>query len=55
MTDPLIQEIRRIKEANAAKYGFNVRTMVEDMRRRQKASGHKVVTKPLRRPPRVAA
>ena len=54
MTDPLIQEIRQIKEANAAKYGFNIRAMVEDMRRRQKTSGHKVVMKPLRRPPKAA-
>ena len=53
MTDPLIQEIRRIKEANAAKYGFNIRAMAKDMRRRQKTSGHKVVTKPLRRPSKV--
>ena len=54
MTDPLIQEIRRIKEANAAKYGFNIRAMVEDMRRREKLSGRKVVTSPPRRPPKVA-
>jgi hypothetical protein len=54
MTDPLIQEIRRIKEANAAKYGFNIRAMVEDMRRREKLSGRKVVTIPPRRPPKVA-
>ena len=54
MTDPLIKEIRQIKETNAAKYGFNIRTMVEDMRRRQQSSGRKVVTTPLRRPPKAA-
>ena len=54
MTDPLIQEIRRIKEANAAKHGFNIRAMVEDMRRREKLSGRKVVTLPPRRPTKAA-
>lgn len=54
MTDPLVQEIRRIKEANAAKYGFNIRAMVEDMRRREKLSGRKIVTLLPRRPPKAA-
>ena len=54
MTDPLIQEIRRIKEANAAKYGFNIQAMVEDMRRREKLSGRKIVTLPPRRPTKAA-
>jgi len=54
MTDPLIKEIRRLKEANAAKYGFDIRVMAEDMRRREKLSGRKVVTLPPRRPPKAA-
>ena len=54
MNDPLIKEIRRIKEAHAAKYGFNIRAMLDDMRRRQQQSGRKVITAPLRRPSKAA-
>jgi len=43
MKDPIVEEVRRIKEAQAAKFGFDVRAIGEDARSRQWDSGHKVV------------
>lgn len=43
MRDPIVEEVRRIKEAQAAKLGFDVRAIAEDARSRQWDSGHKVV------------
>lgn len=43
-TDPIVEEMRRIKEARAARFGCDVRAMGEDLRRREKAGGHKVVS-----------
>lgn len=50
MPDAVIQEIRRIKEANASKHGRNISAMIKDLRKRQGDSGRKVVTLAPRRP-----
>ena len=50
MSDSVIQEIRQIKEANAAKFGHDVHAMLEDLQKRQGAAGRKVVTLAPRRP-----
>ncbi len=41
--DPIVEEVRKHREANAAKFGYNIRAIVEDARRREKTSGHRVV------------
>ena len=41
--DEIVEEVRRHREARAAKFNFNIRAIVEDARRRQKTSGHPVV------------
>ena len=41
--DPIVEEVRKHREARAAKFGFNVRAIVEDARKRQATSGHPVV------------
>lgn len=41
--DPIVEEVRKYREANAAKFGFDVRKIVEDAVRRQANSGHRVV------------
>lgn len=43
MKDPIVEQVRRVKEAQAAKFGFDVRAIAEDARERQWESGHKVV------------
>jgi hypothetical protein len=41
--DSIVEEVRKHREARAAKFGFNIRAMVEDARKRQAKSGHLIV------------
>ena len=41
--DYIVEEVRKHREARAAKFGFNIRAMVEDARKRQAKSGHPIV------------
>jgi len=47
--DPIVEEVRRIKEAHAARYNYDIRAMANALREQQKRSGHKVVSLPRRR------
>jgi hypothetical protein len=51
--DAVIHEIRRIKEANAAKHGHNLQAILEDLCKRQCDDGRKVLTFDPRRPDAV--
>jgi len=42
--DPIVAEVRRIRAENAAKHDNDIRRITEDARRRQQASGRKVVS-----------
>jgi hypothetical protein len=48
--DPIVAEVRAIRERQAARFNFDVRAIVEDAVKRQRDSGRKVVTLPPRRP-----
>ena len=41
--DPIVEEVRKHREANAARFGFDVRKIAEDAIRRQAKSGHRIV------------
>jgi hypothetical protein len=43
MINPIVEEVRKHRQARAAKFGFNIRAMIEDARKRQALSGHPVV------------
>lgn len=49
--DPIVEEIRRVRQAHAARFGFNLKAIVEDFRRQQAESGRTYVRLPPR-PPR---
>ena len=49
-TDPIIAELRAIREAYAAQFDYNVEAMFRDIRARQEASGREYVRLPARRP-----
>ena len=49
MNDPIVTEVRRIREQRAAKFGFDLKRIMADARRRERASGRKVVTLAPRR------
>jgi hypothetical protein len=42
--DYIVEEVRRVRETQAAKYGFDVKAILEAARKRQRRSGHKVVS-----------
>ena len=47
-TDPIIAELRAIREAYAARFDYNVEAMFRDIRARQEASGREYVRMPAR-------
>ena len=52
-TDPIIAELRGIRQAYAARFDYDVEAMFRDLRARQEASGREYVRLPARR--RVSA
>ncbi|MGO9897983.1 MAG: hypothetical protein ACLPX8_27670 [Bryobacteraceae bacterium] len=42
--DPIVDEVRRVREDEAAKYGFDVKAILAASRRRQRRSKRKVVS-----------
>jgi hypothetical protein len=41
--DQIVEEVRKYREENAARFGFDVRKIAEDALKRQASSGHRVV------------
>jgi hypothetical protein len=41
--DPIVAEIRRIRNEHAEKYGHDLKRICKDLREFEKSSGHKVV------------
>jgi len=48
--DPIIEELRRIKEEHAARYNYDVRAMGKALQEEQERSGAEVVSLPRRKP-----
>lgn len=46
--DPVVEEVRKHRREHAAKFGFDIRAIGEDARKREKTSGHRIVA-PTRR------
>jgi ribosomal protein L14 len=44
MKDQIICEVRQARERQAAKFGYDLKAIVADARKRQKRSGRKVVS-----------
>ena len=44
--DPIVEEVRAIRQAYAAEFDFDPHAMCEDLRRRDKESRGKTVTRP---------
>ncbi len=48
--DPIVEEIHKIREEYARKFGFDVNAICKDMQEKQRQSGRNVVTFPPREP-----
>jgi hypothetical protein len=46
--DPIVAEVRKWRQKNAAKFNYDIRAIAEDARKREKKSGHPIVS-PRRR------
>ncbi len=46
VNDPIVEEVRRVREAYAAQFGDDLATMFRDIREHELASGRTVVTPP---------
>ena len=44
MKDEIVNQVRSVREQNAAKFHYDLKAIVADARRRQKTSGHPVVS-----------
>ena len=55
--DPIVAEVRAIREAYAAKFNYDVHAMFEDLREQQRLSGRQYVSFPPKRiaPPAIAS
>ncbi len=42
--DPIVEEVRAIREQLAAQFNFDIRKIVEDAQRRQATSGFRIVS-----------
>jgi hypothetical protein len=47
--DPIVEEIRNIREAHAAKFNYDLKAICADMKKKEKDSGHTVVSLPPKR------
>ena len=48
-TDPIVEEIRREREAYAAKFNFDIAAICRDLQRQEQESGREIVTLPSKR------
>lgn len=48
--DPIVAEVRSARQEHAARFGYDLKRMAEDLRRRQALSGRKVVSFSPKRP-----
>lgn len=53
MKDHIVEEVRRIREQQAARFNFDPKAIMADARQRQDKSGHRVVS--LSKPSKQAA
>ena len=47
--DPVLAQVRKVREENAAQFQGNIHAMMDDIRRRQKESGHTAVAREPKR------
>jgi hypothetical protein len=47
--DPIVEEVRKHRQARAAKFNYDIGAMMADARTREKTSGHKLVIPPKRK------
>ncbi len=49
MNDPIVDEVRRVRDAHAAKFNYDLDAIFQDIKEQEKISGLKFVSYPPRR------
>jgi len=47
--DPIVEEVRKVRDAHAAKLGYDLRAIYEDFKERERRSNRPVVYLPAKR------
>ena len=47
--DPIVEEVRKIREAHAARFGYDLKAIYDDLKEAEKRSGRKIVSFPPKR------
>ena len=47
--DPIVAEVRRIRQEHAARFGYDLDLIVEDLKAQEQASGRHYISLPSRR------
>jgi len=55
MKDPIVEEVQKLRQAHAAKFNFDLHAICEDLRQKEKACGHPLVSLPPKRLPKATA
>ncbi len=50
MTDPIVDEVRRVRDAHAARFNYDLDAIFQDIKEREKKSGLKFVQGVARQP-----
>ena len=48
--DPIVEDVRKVRNAHAKKFNYDLQAIVADLRKQQKASKRKFVTLPPKKP-----
>lgn len=48
-TDPIIEEIHRVRREHAEKFNYNMSEIFSDLKKQEKQSGRKFVSLPIKR------
>lgn len=46
MKDPIVEEVRKIRNDHAASFNYDLHAICEDLRKKEKSCGHPVVSLP---------
>jgi hypothetical protein len=46
MKDPIVEEVRRIRDAHAVTFKYDLHAICEDLRKKEKSCGHSLVSLP---------
>jgi len=49
VNDPIVDEVRKVRDAHAARFNFDLDAIFQDIKEQEKRSGHKFVSFPPRK------